>query len=227
MVKYSKERSTASKQQGEIDPPSRVSAIYTPTAKPQLIPIALESVHAGFPSVAQDYFSGDFSFDEHVIVHPNSTFIVRVAGDSMTGAGIFDGDLVVVDRALLPIDGDVVIAVLDNELTLKRLRYNGQQTYLQAENPEYPDFHLQEGEELVIWGVVTGNYHWQRTDNNPHIGHTPAPHTTYPQPGHGSTRTQHITANSKQSQSAQTTNRSCAHSATTSPYPSSEWGHHA
>ena len=75
-----------------------------------LIPKALEAVHAGFPSVAQDYFDGDFSFDENVIIHPDTTFIVTVAGDSMQGAGIFDGALLIVDRSLPAQENDVVIA---------------------------------------------------------------------------------------------------------------------
>lgn len=64
------------------------------------VPMALEAVHAGFPSVAQDYFDGDFSFDDNVITHPDTTFVMAVAGDSMEGAGIFDRDILVVDRSL-------------------------------------------------------------------------------------------------------------------------------
>lgn len=91
---------------------------WTPGAR---IPVALESVRGGFPSVAQDYVGGDLSLDERLVEHPETTFVVRVAGESMTGAGIFDGDLLIVDRSLEPRDGDVVVAVLDGELTVKRL----------------------------------------------------------------------------------------------------------
>ncbi|BDR54467.1 hypothetical protein KIMH_05780 [Bombiscardovia apis] len=204
-----------------------VSNVYSISLKPQLVPVALEAVHAGFPSVAQDYFSGEFSFDEHVIVHPNSTFIVRVAGDSMIGAGIFDNDLLIVDRSLTPTDGDVVIAILNDELTVKRLRCQGQQTYLHAENPAYPDFHPLEGEELVVWGVVTGNYHWQRADTSTHIEGRPAPKVTYPQPGASSNHTLAGTPNSSRSAGQPTGNRKPGfHSSPDSPYPSAEWGHH-
>ena len=114
-----------------------------------LIPKALEAVYAGFPSVAQDYFDGDFSFDENVIIHPDTTFIVTVAGDSMQGAGIFDGDLLIVDRSL--------------ELTVKRLVIDQEgNPVLHPENPSYPDIHLYWEADALIWGVVLGNFHWQR-----------------------------------------------------------------
>lgn len=159
----------------------RVDALSLFREHPSPVPQALEAVHAGFPSVAQDYFSGDFSFDQNVIVHPDSTFIIHVAGDSMTGAGIFDGDLLVVDRSLEPREGDIVIAILDDELLVKRLVSRRGRTMLRAENPAYPDFMPQEGEELVIWGVVIGNYHWQRVDTRSGSRNgSPLPQVTYP-----------------------------------------------
>lgn len=159
----------------------RVDALSLFREHPSPVPQALEAVHAGFPSVAQDYFSGDFSFDQNVIVHPDSTFIIHVAGDSMTGAGIFDGDLLVVDRSLEPREGDIVIAILDDELLVKRLARRRGRTMLRAENPAYPDFMPQEGEELVIWGVVIGNYHWQRVDTRSGSRNgSPLPQITYP-----------------------------------------------
>lgn len=159
----------------------RVDALSLFREHPSPVPQALEAVHAGFPSVAQDYFSGDFSFDQNVIVHPDSTFIIHVAGDSMTGAGIFDGDLLVVDRSLEPREGDIVIAILDDELLVKRLARRRGRTMLRAENPAYPDFIPQEGEELVIWGVVIGNYHWQRVDARSESRNgSPLPQVTYP-----------------------------------------------
>ena len=129
------------------------------------IPEALEAVHAGFPSVAQDYFLSDFSFDEHVITHPETTFAVRVAGDSMRGAGIFDGDLLLVDRSLEPRTGDVVIAVVDDEFTVKRLEHDLHgNPVLHPENRDYPDITFRDGQELSLWGVVIGNYHYQRRE---------------------------------------------------------------
>lgn len=126
------------------------------------IPMALEAVRAGFPSVAQDYAAGDLSLDERLVEHPETTFVVRVAGESMTGAGIFDGDLLVVDRSLEPRDGDVVVAVLDGELTVKRLLRDAHGWYLHAEHPAYPDFRPDRFGEGLIWGVVLGSCHPQR-----------------------------------------------------------------
>lgn len=138
-----------------------VVSVFRDKLCPSPIPAALESVHAGFPSVAQDYFAGDFSFDENILIHPETTFIVTVAGDSMEGAGIWDGDLLVVDRSLEPQSGDVVVAILHEELTVKRLILQGSVPILHPENPKYPDFRPGEAEDLVIWGVVTGNFHYQ------------------------------------------------------------------
>lgn len=138
-----------------------VARVFHCGISPIPIPFALESVHAGFPSVAQDYYAGDFSFDEHVIEHPDTTFIVTVAGDSMQGAGIWDGDLLIVDRSLEPQADDVVVAVLDGELTVKRLMMHNSKPILHAENPNYPDFAPSDMQDLVIWGVVTGNFHQQ------------------------------------------------------------------
>jgi DNA polymerase V len=121
-------------------------------------PLVLERVHAGWPSVAQDYFDGTLDLNEHLIADPVSTFIVRVTGDSMIGAGIADGDELIVDRALRPRDGAVVIAVLNNELTVKRLRL-GPPIRLCAENPDYPDLRLSDGDQLDVWGVVTRCLH--------------------------------------------------------------------
>lgn len=126
------------------------------------LPLMFEAVHAGFPSVAQDYAAGDLSLDDRLVDHPDTTFVIRVAGDSMTGAGIFDGDLLIVDRSLEAQDGDVVIAVLDGDLTVKRLTRDRHGAYLHAENPDYPDIRPAPEGENLIWGVVTGSYHPQR-----------------------------------------------------------------
>ncbi|MDT0169192.1 translesion error-prone DNA polymerase V autoproteolytic subunit [Pseudarthrobacter sp. BRE9] len=117
------------------------------------------AVSAGFPSPAQDYFDGRIDLNAHLIKDITSTFVVRVTGDSMEGAGISDGDELIVNRALEPKDGCVVIAVLDGELTVKRLRITGTGVVLQAENPKYPDIHVPALAELTIWGVATRCLH--------------------------------------------------------------------
>ena len=117
------------------------------------------AVSAGCPSPAQDYFDGRIDLNAHLIKDITSTFVVRVTGDSMEGAGISDGDELIVNRALEPKDGCVVIAVLDGELTVKRLRITGNGVVLQAENPKYPDIHVPALAELTIWGVATRCLH--------------------------------------------------------------------
>jgi len=117
------------------------------------------AVAAGFPSPAQDYFDGRIDLNTHLIKDITSTFVVRVTGDSMEGAGISDGDELIVNRALEPRDGSVVIAVLDGELTVKRLRITGNGVVLQAENPRYPDIRVPALSELTIWGVATRCLH--------------------------------------------------------------------
>jgi DNA polymerase V len=116
-------------------------------------------VAAGFPSPAQDYFDGRIDLNAHLIKDITSTFIVRVTGDSMERAGISDGDELIVNRALEPKDGSVVIAVLDGELTVKRLRLTATGVVLQAENPKYPDIKVPALSELTIWGVATRCLH--------------------------------------------------------------------
>lgn len=117
------------------------------------------AVAAGFPSPAQDYFDGRIDLNAHLIKDITSTFVVRVTGDSMEGAGISDGDELIVNRALEPRDGSVVIAVLDGELTVKRLRITSTGVVLQAENPKYPDIRVPALSELTIWGVATRCLH--------------------------------------------------------------------
>lgn len=117
------------------------------------------AVQAGWPSPAQDYFDGRVDLNAHLIKDVNSTFIVRVAGESMRNAGISDGDEVIVDRSLTPKHGDVVVAVLDGELTLKRLWSQGGKVILKAENPAFADIAIASLSELSVWGVVTRCLH--------------------------------------------------------------------
>jgi DNA polymerase V len=133
-----------------------VDVPISPVPGPLHCPVA---VPAGFPSPAQDYFQGRIDLNKHLINDITSTFLVRVSGDSMTGAGISDGDELVVDRSLTPVDGNVVVAIIDDELTIKRLRLEPGRVRLAAENPNYPDVVVPELAELTIWGVVTRCLH--------------------------------------------------------------------
>jgi len=118
------------------------------------LPLYGSRIAAGFPSPADDHLEDALDLNEHLIQHPAATFFVRVRGDSMTGVGIHDGDLLVVDRALEPKSGAIVVAVIDGELTVKRLRIDDGRVWLMPENPAYPPLEIKEGSELVIWGVV-------------------------------------------------------------------------
>ncbi len=118
-----------------------------------------KAVPAGFPSPADDYVQQRISLDEQLIEHRESTFFMRVAGDSMRGLGIFDGDLLVVDRALPAIHGRVVIAVVDGEFTVKQLLLTPQGQVLRAAHPDYPDTPIKPGQDFSIWGVVQWNVH--------------------------------------------------------------------
>jgi len=119
------------------------------------VPLFSHKVTAGFPSPADDYIEGRLSLDEHLIQHKDATFFVRAKGNSMVGAGIFDGDLLVVDKSLDPSSGDIVIAIVDGDLTVKRLIKRGEKVILKPENHRFREIELQDGQELQVWGVVT------------------------------------------------------------------------
>ncbi|MGP4771847.1 LexA family protein [Acinetobacter sp. PFS20] len=120
-----------------------------------LIPYALEKINAGFPSPAQDYIDKALDLNEHLIKNETATFIVKVASLSMLNAGIDIDDELIVDRSLDAKHGDIVVALIDNDFTVKRLMIEESRKWLKAENPEYKNIYLQEGQELLIWGVVT------------------------------------------------------------------------
>lgn len=119
------------------------------------LPMFGHKVRAGFPSPADDYVEAFLDLNEHLIEHKDATFFVQATGDSMTGAGIQEGNLLVVDRALEARHGDIVIAVIDGDLTVKRLEKRRGKIRLVAENPAYAPIEFTEGQELTIWGVVT------------------------------------------------------------------------
>ena len=116
-------------------------------------------VPAGFPSPAEDFIEDHLDLNEHLIHHPAATFFVRASGQSMVNAGIFDGDLLIVDRALSPQDGDIVIAVLFGELTVKRIRKRRDRLLLEPENAVYPVIEVPQEADFQVWGVVTNAIH--------------------------------------------------------------------
>ena len=123
------------------------------------LPFMVSRIAAGFPSPADGYVEQQIDLNTHLIQHREATFILRVSGWSMRDVGIFDGDEILVDRAITPVDGKIVVAAINGDLTVKRLRRIGSAVHLVAENPEFPTIILKEGEELCIWGVVTRVLH--------------------------------------------------------------------
>lgn len=122
------------------------------------LPFADDGVFAGFPSPAQDYTDKTLDFNEEIIRHPSATFYARVLGDSMEGAGIDNGDIVIVDRALTPVDGDIVVAFINNEFTLKYIDLSKKEKgiiILKPANDKYKPIRIKPGDELSVWGVVS------------------------------------------------------------------------
>jgi DNA polymerase V len=118
------------------------------------LPFYAFQVPAGFPSPAADHIEKHLSLDELFEIRAPHIYLVKIDGDSMEGAGIFSGDLVIVDRSRDADHGDIVIAAVNNEPVCKRLYKQNDQVMLQSENPLYPNRHITEGDELSVWGVV-------------------------------------------------------------------------
>ncbi len=139
---------------------TKVEVVYAPDLSTACArPVFLERVPAGFPSPAGDYMEGKLDLNQHLIKHPAATFFVRVTGDSMTEAGIHSGDLLIVDRSLEPSDGNIVIAVLDGELTVKQLERRKGKLRLLPANQNYEPLEVSEQQSFEIWGVVTNVIH--------------------------------------------------------------------
>ena len=129
------------------------------TSKKFKIPLLNDSVSAGFPSPADDYTEENIDLNEHLISNPFSTFFLRVKGDSMINAGIRDKDLIIVDKSLTAKPGNIIIAMVDGEFTIKRLSIKNDELYLKAENHNYPDFRFKNHIDVQIWGVVIYSIH--------------------------------------------------------------------
>ena len=138
-----------------------VDKIWRPAIKLKKCPLPLfmGKVSAGFPSPADDYIEKTLDLNELLVQKPAATFFARAQGNSMTGAGIFPNDILVVDRSIEPVSGKVVICAIDGELTVKRLIMDNGQWKLQSENTDYPDIMIYEEIDMVIWGVVTNVIH--------------------------------------------------------------------
>ena len=119
------------------------------------LPLYLTPVEAGFPSPAEDYLDRRLDLHQHLVRNEAATFFLRAHGESMLGAGIHDGDLLIVDRSIEPAHRTVVSAALDGELTVKRLLHREGRVLLAPENPQFEPIDITESEFVHIWGVVT------------------------------------------------------------------------
>ena len=144
-----------SRSEPQLHSPSRLARPW----RRQLLPLAGMPVAAGFPSPADDYIESRIDLNDTLIRHPSSTFFLRVSGDSMRDAGILDGDLLVVDRAVEPRHGRVVVAVVEGAFTLKHLRRHHGRWRLEAAHPDYPPLELEGRDDSQIWGVAIHAIH--------------------------------------------------------------------
>lgn len=122
------------------------------------IPLFSSSVAAGFPSPAEDHIEDTLDLNDYMVERPDSTFMLRVEGESMKDAGILPNDILVVDRSLKAAHNKIVIAAIDGQLTVKKLFHRGGLIKLLPENPDYPEIELEQESDLVIWGVVIGSF---------------------------------------------------------------------
>lgn len=144
-------------------PVSRIADVMTYLTDKQAncnrLPLYSCKVRAGFPSPADDFIESYLDLNTHLIKHPAATFFVIASGDSMTGAGIQSGDMLIVDRSLEAAHGKIVIAAIDGELTIKRLSRTHGSLQLLPANPKYPAIDITAEHDVVIWGVVTHVIH--------------------------------------------------------------------
>lgn len=129
--------------------------IYSAQTDTELNLPLFEGVRAGFPSPAADFIDVSIDLNKHLIKHPSATFYARAKGDSMKDAGIFDGDLLIVDKSIDPADGRIAICYVNGEFTVKRIKKDKDEVWLIPANTAYQPIKMEEGSSLTIWGIVT------------------------------------------------------------------------
>lgn len=129
--------------------------IYSAQTDTELNLPLFEGVRAGFPSPAADFIDVSIDLNKHLIKHPSATFYARAKGDSMKDAGIFDGDLLIVDKSIDPADGKIAICFVNGEFTVKRIKKEKDGLWLIPANAAYQPIKMEEGSSLIIWGIVT------------------------------------------------------------------------
>lgn len=134
---------------------TKVFDFYTPDYSTELeLPFVDVGISAGFPSPADDFIELTIDLNRELIKHKDSTFFAKVKGDSMKNAGIFDGDLLIIDKSLEPQDGKIAICQIDGDFTVKRIKKENDVVWLIAENEDYKPIKVTEENELMIWGIV-------------------------------------------------------------------------
>lgn len=130
--------------------------IYSALTETELeIPMIPGGISAGFPSPALDFIDLTIDLNKHLIKHPSATFYGRVKGESMKDAGIFDNDLLIIDKSLEPVNGKIAVCYIDGEFTLKRIKLENKEVWLMPANTEYKPIKIEEYNNLIIWGIVT------------------------------------------------------------------------
>ena len=131
------------------------------------LPLFSDHISAGFPSPAEDYIEEQLNLQDLMVSHPSATYFLKVDGESMIDAGIFSGDILVVDKARTPQDGSIIVAILDGSFTVKRWFFENSQHVLRAENVNYPDIIVDPNrhQDFEIWGVVTFAIHQLQTSS--------------------------------------------------------------
>lgn len=138
-----------------LEKQSKLQFFKPSTEKSMDLPLVEATVSAGFPSPAEDYLESRLDLNEALIANESATFYARVKGDSMTLAGISDGDLLIIDKSRRPENGSIVVCLFDGEFTVKRLEKKGTSYYLMPENTEYKPIEIKPENSVTIWGVVT------------------------------------------------------------------------
>ncbi len=131
-----------------------------------MIPLFIDPIKAGFPSPATDYIESDLDFNTFLIKNKSATYAARAQGDSMVGAGIYPGDILIIDRSIEPKSNDIIIASIDKEFTVKRFIKKSGEFFLYPENPDYPVIQITKSTDFQVWGVVTYTIHKTHRGSN-------------------------------------------------------------
>lgn len=131
-------------------------AFFLPNTDTELaLPFVESGISAGFPSPALDFVDVSIDLNKHLIKHPSATFYGRVKGESLKDAGINNGDLLIIDKSLEPVNGKIAVCYIDGEFTAKRIKKTKDELWLMPENEAYSPIKIEEENDLIIWGIVT------------------------------------------------------------------------